>query len=180
MKKFISNKGTIVFLMMVFFSGCSLLEADFSGEVEAYFAVNESNAGSNISYNEVKVLNATDEEDIRDNLDKVKDWTVEKVTYAIKNYQGDPSTTFSGTLGFSEASGTSPSISTSVSGLNLSSLSNGPRQALGLSGNDLATMASWLDSDPKIKVYLKGNLSQGPIYFDLVVYANLKIKASIL
>lgn len=180
MKKFIHNNVAVSLLALMFLSGCSLLEADFNGEAEAWFTINESKEESNITYNDEMLLDAAEEDDIADNLDKIKDWTVEKVSYAVKNYQGDPAATFSGSMGFSKASGIAPTITVSVSGLNLNSLNDGPRQTLSLTANELATMASWLEDDPKIKVYIQGVLSQGPIFFDLVVYANVKVKASVL
>ncbi len=125
-------------------------------------------------------LNALDNKDIRDNLDKVKSWSVEKVSYALKNYQGDPSTTFSDTFGFSPSSSGSASITIAVSGVNLNDLNNGSKQALALSSNDLATMASWFEKDNALKVYMTGTLSQGPVSFDLVVYAKIKIRAKVL
>ena len=180
MKNFIKQKTAVSLLIAVFLSGCNLLEGDFSGEVHTTFMVNESNSGSNITYNDVRIINAEDNSDIRDNVDKVKNWSVEKLSYQIQNYQGSASTTFSGSLGFSKASASSPAISVSVSGLNLSSLNNGAKQDVGLTASNFATIASWLDSDHKVKVYMQGVLSQGPVSFDLVVYAKIKITAGVL
>ena len=180
MKNFIKQKTTVSLFIAILLSGCSLLEGDFSGEVHTTFAIHESSSGSNISYNNIQTINAEDDDDIRNNLDKVKNWSVEKISYKIQNYQGDAATTFSGSLGFSKISANSPAILVSVTGVNLSSLNNGPKQDSGLSASDLATIASWMDSDHKVKVYMQGVLSQGPVSFDLVVYATVKITAGIL
>ncbi len=179
MKNFIQMKNAVSIVVAAFLSGCSLLEGNFSGEAEVTFGIYESKAEQNITYSDVRVIDAADDEDIRDNLDKVKDWQVEEISYTIRNYDGDPSATFSGSMGFSRESSTSPTITASVNNLKLNDLNNGAMQKLALSGTDLATMASWLDKDQKIKVYLSGVLSQGPVMFDLVVSAKIKIKAKI-
>ncbi len=180
MKNFIKKSTAVSFLVALLLSGCSLLEGDFSGEVHTTFFINENSTDSNITYSDVTTLDAKDDKDIRDNIDKVKNWAVEKISYQIKNYQGPSDATFSGTIGFSPASSASPTITTSASGLNLSSLNNGPKQTVGLSTADFAKMASWFEKDQKIKVYMQGVLSQGPVSFDLVLYAKIKIKAGLL
>ncbi len=180
MKKLIMKGTVISVLTALFLSSCNLLEGDFSGEVHTTFIISESSNAGNINYNSVSTVKATDDKDIRDNLDKVKNWSVEEISYQIKNFQGDPDVTFTGSIGFSKKSASSPGIILGVTGINLSSLNNGQKTVVALSSSDLATMASWMDSDHEMKVYFQGVLSQGPVSFDMVVYAKIKITAGLL
>lgn len=169
------------FALVLLFSGCTLFETDVDGELSAMIGVAESKTDANIQYSNTVVLSADSDEDIEDNLDKIKDWTVSQISYSIWSFDGYPTATFSGTLGFSQRSASSPSITVSVSGLVLSDLSNdNVKHKLNLSEVQLNTIADYFDKDQAIKVYFEGTLSQGPVYFDLEVFAKVKVKAKIL
>jgi len=180
MKTIVCFIAAIALIAMAFLSGCSLIEKDFDGEVSVHYPVNETDDDSDITYDEIRTLNALDDEDIRDNLEKIQNWTVTKVSYSISGYQGDDDATFSGILGFSRNSDMSASISVPVSGLKLSDLNGKAKLDLGLSSSDLSKLASWFEADNALKVYMNGTLSQGPISFYLDVYAGIRIRARIL
>lgn len=170
--------AAIALIAMAFLSGCSLIEKDFDGEVSVHYPVNETDDDSDIPYDEIRALSALDDKDIRDNLDKIQKWTVTKVSYAISGYQGDDDATFTGTLGFSNKTDGSASFNVPVSGI-LSGLDGGPKKDLKLSSSQLAQLASWFEADKDLKVYMNGTLSQGPVSFNLVVYAKTRIRVRI-
>lgn len=173
----------LLLVSMLCFTGCSLFEKDIEAEVKGTFFVNESTEGVNIPYSEFIVIDATDDSDIRDNLDKIKDWSVQKISYSLNGFSGDPSTVFSGAMQLRSAGTTSgiTSVSASVQNLNLADLSSsGAKNELNLSATDLATIAGWFDADERIEVFMQGTLSQAPTSFNLVVYIELKVKAKVL
>ena len=144
-------------LTVLFLGACSLLEEDIDGELSTTIGVNESKEDVNIQYSSISVISADSDKDIKDNLDKIKDWTVSELSYSIMNFQGDPSTTFSGSLGFSRRNESSATISASVSNVNLDNVSdNGTKYKLNLTPTQLNTIAKYFDADQAIKVYLTG------------------------
>jgi hypothetical protein len=171
----------VLVLAVLFFGKCTLLEQDIDGELSTIIGVNESKDDTNIQYSSSSVISADSDEDIKDNLDKIKDWSVSELSYSIMNFNGDPATTFSGTMGFSRRNGSSATITASVSNLKFSDVSdNGKKYKVGLSESDLNTIAGWFNDDQAVKIYLDGVLSDGPVSLDVKVYAKVKIKVKIL
>ena len=156
---------------------CSLLEKDIDATVTADILVNESTSGTNINYNGTTVLNAEDDEDVADNLDKIKDWSVLEVGYQILFFSGQPGTTFTGNMGFSPSGSNSPEFQMAVSNLNLSAASGYTK--LNVSSSDLNMLASWLESNRKIKVYWTGILSNAPCSFTVEATAKLRVKTKL-
>lgn len=165
------------------FSGCSLFEKDIEAEVDGTFFVNESDQGEDIQYSDFILINATQDSDISDNLDKIKEWSVKKISYSLSGFDGDASTTFSGSVSIkalNPSSGTT-SVSASVSNINLQDLSSsGEKVALSLSQTELATIAGWFDSDERVEIYAQGTLSKAPTSFNLTIYIELVVKAKVL
>ena len=156
---------------------CSLLEKDIDATVNADILVNESSSGTNLNYNGSTVLNAEDDEDVADNLDKIKDWSVLEVGYQILFFTGQPGTTFTGNMGFSPSGSNSPEVQVAVSNLNLSAAS--AYSKLNISSSDLNMLASWLATNRKIKVYWIGTLSNGPSSFTVEATAKLRVKTKL-
>ena len=161
-------------------SQCTLIEEDIDGELSTTIPVNETQQGTNIDYEDSQILSADSDKDISDNLDKIKSWDVQKISYSIMGFKDDPSITFSGSVGFSRRNENSPSITASVSNLEFAKITdNGKKYKISLSDTDLAKIASIFDSDQAIKVYWKGVLSQGPMSCSVKVYAKVKVRAKL-
>lgn len=170
----------VISAMLIPFSQCTIFEHDIDGELSASIPVNESKEDQNLQYFNSMILSANSDDEIKDNLDKVKDWTVNQISYSIAGYNGDPSTSFSGSLGFSRRNANTPTITASVSNLIFDDVSdNGQKYKVNVSEADLAEIAKILDSDQEIKVYWNGVLSQGPVNCSVKVYAKVKIKAKL-
>lgn len=176
-----SNRLLLFFsVMIIAVAGCSLLEQDIDAELSDTIFVNETTQGQNIQYSDEIILDATTDQDIEDNLNKIKDWRVEKISYSISGFIGDGGTTFSGNVIVRPQSG-SGSVSTSVTNLDLKALStSGEVRVLGFSETDLAKIAGWFDKEQIVVVEYNGTLSQGPTSFNLTVYIDLKVKAKVL
>lgn len=180
----ISNNKVILFALVlsgIFFSKCSLLEHDIDGELTTTLNVSESKSATDVLYQNTTVLDADSDEDIQDNLDKIKDWAVTEVSYSIMGYTGDESGTFSGSIGFSKKSDTSASISVSIANLNLNDVSDdGKKYKLSLSESQLATIAGYLKDDQAVKIYFDGTLSTAPMSFDLKIYESVRVTGKLL
>jgi len=180
----ITNKKIILFTLVlsaIFFGKCSLLEHDIDGEISTTLNVSESKSGTDILYMNTSVLNADSDKDIKDNLDKIKDWAVTGVSYSILGYTGGDTGTFSGSIGFSKKSNTTASISVPISNLNLSAVSDdGKKYKLSLSESQLATIAGYLKDDLAVKVYLDGTLNKAPMSFDLKIYESVRVTGKLL
>ncbi len=162
------------------FQRCSLFEQDIDGELSTTLLVNETTSGTNMSYSEEETIDASSDPDIRDNLDKIKEWTASEILYSIMGFSGTTGTTASGSIGFSRESASSPAVSVSVSGVNLSDVSdNGTKYKLSLTSDQLKTIADILDKDQAIKVYLSGQLSTTPATFNVKIYAKIMVKAGL-
>jgi hypothetical protein len=180
--KNLSNSIITLFiaLAIVAFGGCSLLEQDIDTQLEDTKLVNETTEGQNIQYSDEITLDATKDEDIRKNLDKIKNWNVVKVSYSLSGFTGTDGTTFSGTVTVRPQSG-SASVDTNVSNLDLKALSDsGEIRALGFSETELAEIAKWFEEEQIVIVKYAGTLSQGPTSFYLTVYIDLEVKAKVL
>ena len=174
-------RSFVIVLLALPISQCSLFEQDIDGELSTSIPVNETQQGKDLQYSNSMVLSADSDQDIKDNLDKVKDWSVKEVSYSIMGFQGNASITFSGSLGFSRRSDSSPSITASVSNLMFSDVNNnGKKYKINLSETQLAKIAAFLDADQALKVYWNGVLSEGPMSCSVIVYAKVKITAKIL
>jgi hypothetical protein len=158
-------------------SACSLFEKDIDATVSTDIFVNESDAGTNMSYIGSAILDAEDDEDIADNLDKIKDWAVIEVGYAILFPNVPAGATFTGNAGFSKAGSNSPEITVAVSNINLGNSSQYTK--LNIPATDLNMLASWLAESPQIKVYWNGTLSQTPANFTVEATAKIRIKAKL-
>lgn len=180
MRKFSNNLLLFIAVIFIGINGCSLLEQDIDAEISGSKFVNETTEGVDIPYSDVIELDATTDQDIRDNLDKIKEWDVTKVSYSLSGFIGEGGTTFSGAVKIGPQSG-SGTISTSVSGLDLKALSDsGEIKVLGFSETDLAKVAGWFDKEQVVVVTYEGTLSEGPTSFYLTVYINLRVKAKVL
>jgi len=182
MKKHISKPLIpLSILPLLLFSQCSWFEQNLDGSLSTFISVYESSSNSNIPYNTFEYIDASSDEDISKNLDKIKDWTVKEVSYKIWGFYGDPNTSISGELGFSRESENSPSIKATFTNIMPANITdNDVSYKVNLSESDLNKIADYLDKDQFLKIYLNGVLSQGPTSFQLEVIAKVKVKTKLL
>jgi len=159
---------------------CSILEQNVDGEFSTLLNIYEAQTGSNITYSSVQALDAASDQNIADNLDKIKDWTVTEASYKIWGFNGVQNTTMTGTIGFGSISSASASVTASVSNVDLSVVAgNDTKYILNLSESDLNKIAALLDKDHAVNVYIDGVLSQGPASTSVEVFAKVKVKTKL-
>ncbi len=180
--KNMNKKSTLLVLSLIglLVSQCGVLDQDIDGNLSTYISVNETRTDTDIPYATTNFIDASSDLDISDNLDKISDWSVTEISYKVWGFYGDPSTTISGTLGFSRPNENTPSITTNVSSVLLNTISDDDtNHKVSLTENQLNTIAGYFKEDQAMKIYVDGILSQGPVYFDLEVFAKVKVKAKI-
>ncbi len=177
MQKLLKNAALFTLVCSLLILGrCSFLDWNINGELSTTMEVREAREDVNIHYSSTSMLSADSDDDIKDNLNKIKDWNVNELSYAVRNFEGDPSITFSGEIGFSKIDASSASITASVSDLILSEISdNGKKYVINLSESQFNTMSMWLDEDHGISIYIEGVFSEGPAAFDLKVNIDISV-----
>ena len=89
--------------------------------------VDENLTGSNVPYTDVQILDASAHPDIDKYKDKIESFTVNKVTYTIKNFSSDDGSTVNfngGTASFSAISASSGSVIATATNVDLLVASN--------------------------------------------------------
>lgn len=171
---------TLNTMLMMSFSGCDLLEdaksIDFDVTLQDDFLVNASEEDGT-AYTQELILDATADPDIRDNLSKIENYSINKIEYSISGYSGSPENLFSGSIQFSNLTSGSGQFSASLNNINLSAASNAGSQTLPLSDNDLRELESILKNANGLKVFLNGNFTEVPVSFSLNIKLSVKVEA---
>jgi hypothetical protein len=163
------------------FYQCSIFEQNIDGELSTTLYLFEQQQGANFAYGNTEIIDAASDKDIKDNLDKIKDWSVSEITYKIWQFEGSQSTTASGSIGFSPISGTTASISATQSPVSLSTVSdNNVKYKVNLTEQQLNTIAGYMKKDQALKVYTFGVLNEAPTSFVVEIFMKVKVKAKVL
>ena len=183
-KKFNAMKTYYLFLLVVttaLFYQCSIFEQDIDGELSTLLYLSEQQEGANFVYGSIDVIDAASDKDIKDNLKKIKDWSVSEVSYKIWGFGGPPATTASGSIGFSPMSSTTAAVSATQSPISLSTVTNNDvKYKVNLTEQQLNTIAGYMKNDQTMKVYTFGILSDAPTSFQIEIIVKVKVKAKVL
>ena len=182
--------GSVVVLsVLTLFSGCDFLDklgqVTFDTELTTTFAIDETGTITNRNYVANKTLNATEDPDILEYQNAIKDLRINDIAYKISDYStpaGQPDVIFTnGKFSFGDADATSPAVAVSLSSpLSLRDLSTtGVVTKVPLPG-DANTLASLLQTDKKLKVYAEGTLSRTPVKFNINVTFFVSVTADAL
>lgn len=139
--------------------------------VEYSFYITEQDPST---INDVYVIFINDQ-DILDNLSKIDQWKVNKVTYQVTEYDGASDIVLNGTLYFG-------SVDVSVSNLNLLDMyTSGTETTLPVSDQDLVTLANEIKATGAtngVNVSITGEVSGKPVWFNiyLKVYLTVRVK----
>jgi hypothetical protein len=188
MKNLILNKhfAFSLVLIAVAFTGCNLFDkandVTFTTTLDQTFNVDEEAIAENKAYSQQLVVDATTDPQIDKYKNKIKLFTVTKVTYKITNFESAVPVTFSnGTLSFSSSDATSADAITTISNVDLQdAYYNGTEYELTLSADAITKIQNYLKANKAVKVYLAGTLSQTPVLFDVEVSLNLKVESGVL
>lgn len=114
-----------------------------------------------------------DDPDIQDNLDKIDQYTINKITYTITYYQGINDIILNGSLNIGS------SVSIPVTNANLNTLfTSATVTELNLSDQDLNNLAKELKSNSYLTGKITGSVSDKPLYCE--VYIELNITAKVI
>jgi hypothetical protein len=187
MKNFILNKSfafSLVFIAFAFTS-CNLFDkADdvtFTTTLDQTFNVDEEAEATDKAYSQQLVVDATADPQINKYKNKIKRFTVNKVTYKIINYSGGEITFNNGSVSFSSSGASIADVVATISNLDLQAAYNsGTEYELTLSPDAITKIQNYLKASKAVKVYLAGTLSQTPVAFDVEVKLDLKVESGVL
>jgi hypothetical protein len=176
--RFLTSKLSAL-LLVVLFSSCDLFDkaddVSFSTEFEESFDINNAPEGS---FSDVITLDATTDPEVNKYKEKIKDFTINKITYKVKNYDGPDGATFTGTVLFG-ASGILGTID--ITELDLSAASDsGVETELVLSDAIVEKVAKQLKDDKAVAMTMAGTFSNGPLSCVIEVKVNAKVTADAL
>jgi hypothetical protein len=187
MKKLILNKPLAFSLGLIAFAftGCNLFDkADdvtFTTTLDQTFNIDEEAEATDKAYSQELVVDATTDPQINKYKNKIKSFTVNKVTYKVTNYSGGAITFNNGSLSFSSSDASSATVAATLASLDLEeAYNNGTEYELTLSADAITKIQSYLKANKAVKVYLAGTLSQTPVSFDVEVKIDVKVESAVL
>jgi len=166
-------------LVIALLASCNLFDkvddVSFNTEFEESFVINGATTDP---YSSVITLDATSDPEVNKYKEKIKEITINKITYTVTNYNGPAGTTFSGDALF----GANPSLgSVAISNLNLGSASSsGEEFELDLSQETVDKVTNQLKADKKVAVTLAGTFSNEPVNCVIKLKVNAKVTADAL
>jgi hypothetical protein len=179
--------SAVCFAFIMSSASCDLFEnipdVSFDAALPLTFTVQENGTFTNKAYSNTQTLDATSNAEVAKYKDKIKEFTVNSVTYKITNYSSTPpgtAVTFStGKMSFGAVGAVASTVAT-LGSVNLLSASSGSgaAQTLTIDQAGLNAMASTLLADKKIDVATSGVLSSTPVSFKVETIFNVTIKAS--
>jgi len=181
-------KGVSLVVLLSFatlFNACSLFDSvddvDFDATLEQTFTITEEVTGTNVNYNNTIILDATDDSDIDTYKEKIKGFTIKKISYQVTSFTGASTSTFSGTLAFGDAALGTSTVSATITNLNLQqAFSSATVYDLTFNQSDVDKIAALLLDDKAVKLYLTGVLSQTPVFCTVNVILEVSVKADVL
>jgi len=176
------NRFLVSMLSTIFLAGlmsaCDLFDKadDISFSTEFKESLNVENGIG--SYAKTITLDATTEPEVAKYKEKIKNITLNKVTYKVSNYVGSADATFTGDILF----GLNGKLGTvSIDNVNLSQAStSGAEMELDLSQDEVNAVAIQLKDDKAVDVTMAGEFSTGPVNFTVTVKINAKVTANAL
>jgi hypothetical protein len=161
----------------------SLGDVTLNEPVTATINVDETTTATNVAYTKSLEVDATANAEIEKYSQKVKSFTVNKITFKIKNYSGQASSTPLSKVSYA-AAGANPSTAieiASISNFDIKAAADaGTETALVVSDAHLLAMAALLKEDLAITLYLEGTLTQTPVKFTIEFNVDATIVANAL
>ena len=175
-------------LAIFIFSAAVLTSCDELGDVTinepvtTSITVEETKTATDVTYSKSLVVDATSNAEIEKYKDDVKSFTVNKITFKIKNYSGEAATTPLSKVSYSATGATSAPIEiASISNFNIKAAADaGTETELVVSNADLQAMAAILKNDMSITLYLNVSLTKTPVKFTAEFTVDATIVANAL
>lgn len=171
--------------MPLAFAGCDLFdkidEIGFSTTLEDEIVVNISTTASDVTFENTTTLDALTNPDVAEYADKLKGFSVQKVSYTITNYTGASNIVFDGNLEFYKTGSVNPLVTLAIENINLSTAASaGTVYELPLSDSDFTLLNNTLNQDKAIKFIAGGTLTSSPVTFTIQFDVEVKVTAEVL
>jgi hypothetical protein len=167
----------IALFLLVTMPSCDWLEkatdVDFDTTIPVVYTVNETASNpSGKSYTDVKTINAVSDAEIAKYSDKLKGFTVNKITYTVTEANPNTVTFTNGKLLTAGAK-----TIASIASINLASSTE---TELTMDATGINELTSSLVSSKQANVTLQGTLSKTPVAFTLTIKYYLTVTANAL
>lgn len=126
------------------------------------------------------VLDATTDPEIKKYADKIKNYEITELLFAIENYQADTGDEiyFNGNIGFSKKSGNQATSSCAISPLNVTHVAETGAFPISTCNTIVDEISEVLKTDNAVKIYLTGTFTKATVIFDLKVTIKVKVTAN--
>lgn len=126
------------------------------------------------------VLDATSDKEIQKYADKIKNYEITELLFAIENYQADTGDEiyFDGSIGFSKKSENQATSLCSIGPLNITHVDGTGDFTIGNCDDILNEISAIFAADNAVKIYMIGKFSKATLTFDLKVTVKVKVTAS--
>lgn len=169
------------FLILAFFScekiGEELPDFDFNSSLVKSLPVVVT------STNEVTssiVLDAATDPKIKQYADKIKNYEITELLFAIENYSAptEDEIYFDGNIGFSKKTENKATAFCSINPLNVTHVASTGDFPISTCNVIVNGISELFTADNSVKIYMTGTFSKAPLTFDLKVTVKVKITAS--
>ncbi len=126
------------------------------------------------------VLDATTDPEIKKYADKIKNYEITELLFAIENYQADTGDEiyFDGNIGFSKISENQATSTCAISPLNITHVAGTGDFPISTCNSIINEISDTFKADNAVKIYMTGTFSKVTLSFDLKLTIKLKVTAN--
>ncbi len=177
----------VVLIAGLTISGCEqtneLKAVDFNTDLNFSVPVSELTNGTNISYDQSLILDATTNPEIKEYADRIRDIKVLSMEFAIENYTTmipDEIYLNNAVFGFGAKTSTTPQSSCNVDALPVTHWADTGFFQFDSCNSTFNAVGDFLTSEQAVKFYIKGTFTKAPVSFVLIVRMNVRVTATAL
>ena len=169
MEKILGRFGFLVAIFVVLSCNDDIAEININSSLTEEIPVSATEADQNIAYE--TTIDAKSDSDILENLEKIKEYQIESVTFTVTEYNGPDTANLSGTLSVGNSAKT---FSADIPSLNIKLFADEVYN-ISLSEEQLDELESILLASNQLKVTFSGSVSEAPLSFTLNVTVKTKV-----
>lgn len=169
MEKILKKSWFLVAIFVVLSCNDDIAEININSDLSEEIPVNVTEGDQNIAYE--AIIDAKNDSDILENLEKIKAYEIEAVTFRVSDYEGPDTANLSGTLSVGNAS---TSFSADIPNINIKLFAD-EDYTIALSEEQLNALEGILLESNQLKITLSGSVSEAPLSFVLIVTAKTKV-----
>lgn len=169
MEKISKNLWLLVAVFVVLSCDDDITEININSNLSEEIAVSATEADRNIAYE--ATIDAKDDSDILENLEKIKEYEIEEVNFRVADYNGPETANLSGTLSVGNANTT---FAVDIPSLNIKLFAE-DEYKIALSEEQLTTLEGILLASNQLSISFTGSVSEAPLSFTLIITAKTKV-----